>query len=536
MTPCCNVAWRLLVGCAFAAALVFLLAAGQRVFYPHELEWMEGAMVDHSARVADGLPLYCAPGPEHVPFLYAPLMFWLGGLSMKLGLPGLLALRLVATAATIGTTMLIGHWVRRETGKSVPGLVAMGVFLGGYGWLAWWYDLARNDTLFVLPCLGAAYVLRYGTSRRWLLAAALATTAVLAKQSALMWLPAIGIGALCHDWRTALRFGAATLAGIAAVFALMHWTSDGWSTFFLFEMPRHHGWNGERKLLFWTEDLRPMWPLTALGLLGFVLQWRAGNRREALSLAAVGSGGLVTSWFSRLHVGGFDNVILYGFAGACVLGPAAAAAANTRRLQLAVPLLLLVQFVSLGLAATRPSGDDGCWPRTTRYPMLPSPAHRRAHEELLAFVKSQAGPVWIPDHGDISAQAGKGRFAHGQAIFDLLQLLPRLPDGMFDLGSLRDPKKLAHLSERAQQALADLLERSDQALREKRFAAIVIDSLDAGAFEALFVAGLAGADGQRGNDDDPYVRLSDPLLTEPRAINGLSGREVHSPYALVRRR
>jgi hypothetical protein len=238
MTPFCNVAWRLLVGCAFAAALVFLLAAGQRVFYPHELEWMEGAMVDHSARVADGLPLYCAPGPEHVPFLYAPLMFWLGGLSMKLGLPGLLALRLVATAATIGTTMLIGHWVRRETGKSVPGLVAMGMFLGGYGWLAWWYDLARNDTLFVLPCLGAAYVLRHGTKRRWLLAAALATTAVLAKQSALMWLPAIGIGALCHDWRNALRFGAATLAGIAAVFALMHWTSDGWSTFFLFEMPR----------------------------------------------------------------------------------------------------------------------------------------------------------------------------------------------------------------------------------------------------------------------------------------------------------
>jgi hypothetical protein len=267
-----------------------------------------------------------------------------------------------------------------------------------------------------------------------------------------------------------------------------------------------------------------------------VLQWRGGNRREALFLAAVGSGGLVTSWFSRLHVGGFDNVILYGFAGACVLGPAAVAAANTRRLQLAVPLLLLVQFVSLGLAATRPSADDGCWPRTTRYPMLPSPAHRRAHEELLAFVKSQAGPVWIPDHGDISAQAGKGRFAHGQAIFDLLQLLPRSPDGFFDLPSLRDPKKLAHLSERAQQALADLLERSDRALREKRFAAIVIDALDAGAFEALFVAGLAGADGQRGNDDDPYVRLPGELLTEPRAINGLSGRDVHSPYALVRRR
>jgi hypothetical protein len=471
-----------------------------------------------------------------VPFLYAPLMFWLGGFAMKLGLPGLLALRLVATASTIGCAMLIGHWVRRETGKLLPGLVAIGVFLGGYGWLAWWYDLARNDTLFVLPCLGAAYVLRHGTSRRWLLAAALATTAVLAKQSALMWLPAIGIGALCHDWRNALRFGAATLAGILAVTALMHWTSDGWSTFFLFEMPRHHGWNGERKLLFWTEDLLPMWPLVVLGLLGFVLQWRAGRRGDALFLAAVGSGGLMTSWVSRLHVGGFDNVILYGFAGACVLGPAAAAAATTRGLQVAVPLLLLVQFGSLGLAATRSSSEDGCWPRTTRHTMLPSPAHRRAHEELLAFVKSQPGLVWIPDHGDIGAQAGKGRFAHGQAIFDLLQLLPRQTDGMLDLAALRDRNKIAHLSERAQRAVTGLVDRSDQALREQRFAAIVIDAIDAAAFEHLFFAALAGADGQRGTGDDPYVRLQAPLLTEPQAINALSGREVHSPHALVPRR
>ncbi|HZN40289.1 MAG TPA: hypothetical protein VFD82_15895 [Planctomycetota bacterium] len=536
MTPFSHVAWRLLLGCAFAAALVFLLVAGQRIFYPHELEWMEGAMVDHSARVADGLPLYCAPGPEHVPFLYAPLMFWLGGFAMKLGLPGLLALRLVATAATAGTTMIIGHWVRRETGKLLPGLVAMGVFLGGYGWFAWWYDLARNDTLFVLPCLCTAYVLRHGTSRRWLPAAVLATTAVLAKQSALMWLPAILIGALCHDWRNALRFGAATLGGIAAATGLMHWASDGWSTFFLFEMPRHHGWNGERKLLFWTEDLRPMWPLVALGLLGFVLQWRAGQRREALFLAAVGCGGVVTSWFSRLHVGGFDNVLLYGFAGACVLGPAAAAAANTRWLQVSVPFLLLVQFVSLGLAATRPSSENGRWPRTTRYPMLPSPAHRRAHEELLAFVKSQPGPVWIPGHGGISGQAGKGTSAHGQAIFDLMQLLPRKPDGTFDLATLDDRSKLAHLSERARRALASLLDGTAVALREKRFAAIVVDSVGAHAFEALFNAGLAGADGQRGTADDPYVRLPGPLLTEPRAISPLFGYEVHSPYALVPRR
>ena len=60
------------------------------------------------------------------------------------------------------------HWVKRETGKVLPGLVAIGLFFAGYGWLAWWYDLARNDTLFVFLCLATSYQLRYGGNWRWL--------------------------------------------------------------------------------------------------------------------------------------------------------------------------------------------------------------------------------------------------------------------------------------------------------------------------------------------------------------------------------
>ncbi len=55
-----------------------------------------------ASRVADGLPLYCEPQAEHVPFLYAPLLFWLGGLSMKFGLDGIVALRLIATCSKEG--------------------------------------------------------------------------------------------------------------------------------------------------------------------------------------------------------------------------------------------------------------------------------------------------------------------------------------------------------------------------------------------------------------------------------------------------
>src|SRR5690606_3505396 len=134
---------------AAAAALTFVWLGGQRIVYPHELEWMEGAMVDHAGRIADGAPLYCAPGPEHVPFLYAPLSFWLGGALMAAGVDGLFALRSRATPCPLGAAVLTGHGVGHAGGCVVPGLVASGLFLAGYGCLVFCYDPARKDGLFV---------------------------------------------------------------------------------------------------------------------------------------------------------------------------------------------------------------------------------------------------------------------------------------------------------------------------------------------------------------------------------------------------
>lgn len=518
--------WCLALACGAAAVLLFAFGVSQRVGYPHELEWMEGALADHAWRVANGLPLYCAPTAEHVPFLYAPLLFWLGGLGIRLGCDEILALRLVAIAFTVGSAMLVGHWVRSACGRVVPGLVASGLFVAGYGWLAWWYDLARNDTLFVFFCLATGYQLQRGAARRWLWAALLATLALLAKQSAVMWLPAIAVGAACLDWRTALRFAATAALGSAAVLGVMHWSSDGWSTFFLFEMPRHHGIVGENKLGFWVRDVVPITPLLALGLTGFVAQWRAGAWREALFLAAFGSGALATSWLSRMHVGGFDNVLMYGFAGACVLGPIAAARASGA-LRVVAVLLVLAQFAWLG---------EQAWQRGSAT-LLPSPAHRQAHDELRSWVAAQPGPVWIPGHGAISTRAGKGTGAHGQAIFDLMQLLPKLPNGMLDLPSLSAPERLVHLSLRARQALGGFMASVSKELGDRHFAAILADSFSGvDAFAHLFQAALVGADGIVGTDDDPYVRAPGPVVRDGAALKPLLGYDVRSPYALLPRR
>jgi hypothetical protein len=240
-------------------------------------------------------------------------------------------------------------------------------------------------------------------------------------------------------------------------------------------------------------------------------------------MAAVGSGGLVTSWLSRLHVGGFDNVMIYGFAAACVLAPAAC----VRRWHAGVPALLLAQFVVFaGFAVVRAPG------RTA----LPSEAHRRAHADLAAWVAARPGDVLIPAHGAISARAGKRPGAHGQAIFDLLQVLPKLPTGMLDVGVLMDPTRLATLPGKAPAALASFRDSVVDALQDQRYAAIVLDQQIGSAFELLFALGLAGPDGLPGTDDDLYRRRDEPLLREPAALCPLVGYEVHSPYVLEARR
>lgn len=512
--------WHVLVAASAIAVAWFGYLVSQRIGYPFELEWMEGALADHALRVSRGEPIYCPPTPEHVPFLYAPLLFWLGGGGIALGLDGILALRLVALASSLGVAALIGHWVKKETDHVLPGLVAVGVFLAGYGWLYWWYDLARNDSPFLLSMLLCAYALRHGGRHGWWVAALLAMVAVLAKQSAAMWLPAVGVGALILDWRKGVKFGFAGVGAIVLALGVMHLSSEGWSTFYLFEMPTYHGSVEENKLGFWTRDLWPMLPLVVAGIIGFVSDCRAGRGRAALFLAAVGSGGLVTSWLSRIHVGGFDNVLLYGFAGACVLGPIAAA-----RLRF-LPWLLVVQFVFLFVFAFAPSRVRDS---------MPSDAHRKAHEELFEFVSSQPRDVFLPGHGYITSRAGKPTSAHGQAIFDLMQTLPYTPSGDLDVNVLADEARLQQLTPKVRDALVSYRDGMYQAMATKHYSAIVLDEQIGGAFLAMFAFAIVGPDGRQNTPDDPYRRRPGQLLSNPPALSPPVGFTVHSPFVLEAR-
>jgi len=510
--------WLLLAILSVAAITGVLVIAALRDGYPFELEWMEGATLDHVLRVRHGLDLYTAPGPDHVAFLYTPLLYYLGALLSSVVGEGFLALRLTGLLATAGCALLLARTAGRLGGTRTAGLLAAGLFAAGYGYLRSWYDLGRNDTLFLCLLLWTAHLLHTGGTRRVLAASVTAALAVLAKQTALIWLPALAASALVVDWRRGLRFLAAATTAISALLFGYHLATDGWFTFFVFEMPRGHAIQADRKLGFFTDDLVPMLPLLLLASGLCVLIWRRREWRTAVALAAFAGGGLLTSYLSRLHAGGFDNVMMYGFAACCALAPAAVTTARGQFTRIAGLLLLLVEFALLVFDVRavyqheRPAllFDPRQW--------LPTAAHRQASEELVAFLRAEPGEVFVLAHGALAARAGKPPSAHAQAIFDLLQVLP---DN--DLTVLIDPNKQGRMSPRALLAVSTFYRQFTEALQARRWSAIVLDAqFGVGdAFEQLFAIGLTG-----------YRRREGSPIHEPAALQPPIGMPTHSPYVL----
>jgi hypothetical protein len=242
-----------------------------------------------------------------------------------------------------------------------------------------------------------------------------------------------------------------------------------------------------------------------------VQRWRGtagGPRpREALWLAAFGGGALLCSYLSRLHVGGFDNVLVYAFAGGCILGPLAAHGARGR-LAMPAAVLLAVQFALLVVdpRATfqRERPSIAYDPRRC----VPTAGHRRASEQYLAALRAERGPVFAPFHGYLPSLAGKNTTVHGQAFFDLWQRLQR-------------DARAGQFSPRARLAYDAFLPAMQAAASTKRWAAIYLDEPAGVGFESAFGHMLAG-----------YRRRPGSPIEVPRQLQPIVGMITHSPYVL----
>ncbi|MEE9295857.1 MAG: glycosyltransferase family 39 protein [Phycisphaerae bacterium] len=398
--------------------LTYLVLAYTRIPYPFELEWMEGGVLDHVNRILAGRKLYVAPSLEFVPFIYTPLYFYVSAIVSSVCGPGLPPLRMVSLMASLGCFLIIYLFVRRETNSAFAGGLSCSLFVATFRECGAWFDLARNDSLFLLFSLSALYVLRFGTHlRSFVISGILFFIAFLTKQTALI----IVLPLILYCALTRLRYAMAllcTVGGLVVASTLvLDWVHDGWYSFYVFDLPQQHPIVGDMIIKFWTQDL--LGPLAiSCAMSGFYL-WLQASRRATnnllfYSLAAVGMVG--GAWMSRLHQGGHLNNLFPAYAMICIL------------FGLAIHELL-------GLVKSRRSASQSLGPGHVfaicimqyacllynPFSLCPSVDDLEAGRRLVARIKGIDGDVFIPCHPYLASAVNKGTFAHQMAILDIFK-------------------------------------------------------------------------------------------------------------------
>ena len=426
MLPSCRWSSRLsavlrllvLVGSVIYIAVYAILVCF-RLRYPFELEWLEGASVDHVRIILAGGPLYAKPSLDFIPLTYTPGYFYLAAaLSRMIGV-GFLPLRLISVVSSVALLAVTARLAARETGDVQAGILAAGLFAGMFGWTHGWLDLARTDSLFLLLAMLAVYVLRWNSSPAAMIGAGvLISLSFLTKQTGLII--AVPLAAWCafQGWRAFISFAGTVFVIVAGSSLLLDRVFNGWYLYYLFTVPSQHPVAIQSIVGFWRYDFVGPMPV-AVAVSCVYLTWRLwlAEWRVAGFYAATAAGFVGGAYVSRLHSLSFINVLLPAYlVGALVFaiavhdGPRRLARqwtpASQRRLTLALYALCLLQLIRVSY-----------WPPS----LVPGAQDLDTGRQLVHRIAEMPGDVFVLDHGYLPALAGKNMHAHAAVIADVIR-------------------------------------------------------------------------------------------------------------------
>jgi len=318
----------LLVGRALLLALSAWLVVSfawvvvQRFRFPVEVEWMGGSILDHVERVRRGESPYVAPSARFIPFLYPPLYYWVSAAVSRVT-SVFVACRVVSLVATLANAGFVYALARRFGASRFWSAVGVGLFFGAYSLTGFWYDIERCDSLATTLWLAGAYAwARFEKRGGAAIAGAIFAFAFLAKQQSisLVFWPALAL-AVTRQWRTLARFAAGAAIGAVPPIALA--VKNPWFYRYCVEYPSHHGVDPDLITGLLSDDFGKgflLFGVTVIVLAVWAARvWR--ERRdgsESLAAGAILFGAFVSAAASRLHVGGWSNVLIGWVAFACV--------------------------------------------------------------------------------------------------------------------------------------------------------------------------------------------------------------------------
>ena len=423
----------LLLGGAILYLVVYIVIACKRMNYPYELDWMEGAFVDHVKRILAGKQLYVEPSLEFTPYFYTPLYFYISaGVAKILGI-GFLPLRLVSFVSSIGCFGLIFQFVRRETKSIFCAILSAGFYAATFKISGTWFDLARLDSLFLFFVLASIYLLRFRRDARAIVFAALLMfLAFLTKQSGLLIALSLSVyGFLVYDRWSRFLFPVTFLLMLGISTAILNWISDGWYYYYVFDLPTQHRIVKSMIWGFWRYDI--LVPLAiALGLsLAFLIYQFSKDKTDGFIFFALLFIGMIgSSWLSRMHSGSWVNVLFPAYAAmALFFGLGLQGLLSEHLYFSAAPQLqssrdennpvlerkftglffLIISIFQFLLLLYKP----------TAY--IPTRADAEAGDAFVRLLKDIKGELFISYPGFLPTLAGKSYYSDGGAIGDIFR-------------------------------------------------------------------------------------------------------------------
>lgn len=394
-----------------AVALVFVglyaYTSVQRLTFPFDLEWEEGAFVDHVQRLVQHQALYVPPTLDFIPFVYTPGYYYVSALAAMVGGVNVVTLRLMSILCSFAAFAVLTAFAHRERGSWREGITVAGLFAATYVIGGAWFDVARVDSLFLLLTFGALYLVRFGDTTAALVGAGLmGAAAVLTKQVALILAPILLLYPLLRLGKRGVIPGAVFVASVATAIVAFEWLNDGWFLYYTFRTLTHtQAVFVNRLASFWTTDLFLAFPIgTVLGLAWCVAARRFASFEEWTFYLVAGVAFLVSTWETRIHPGAWVNTMLPAYAFLAIAATRAAAVLDARAHGLG-KALVIAQMLLLVYQPGRyiPSADD-----------------REAAGRLVDYLRTVPGEVLMLDHGYFPSLAGKRTHAHEMAVRDVL--------------------------------------------------------------------------------------------------------------------
>lgn len=422
--------------------ILYMYIAGQRIGLPFDVEWAEGAAVNQVNQILSGNALYLKPTIHFSPLVYTPLYYYVSSAVAVFTNDVLFSLRLVSVVSSLGSVAIIFWLVKKETGNSFAGWLSGILFLSCFEISSGFYDLARVDSFYILiTLLVLAAVLAAKRKASLGVSGILFAVAFFTKQSALIVFFPLVIYFLFFDFKRSWIFLAVAVIGIGIPLLLINANSNGWFGYYIFMLPKEHGYSILDAVNFWVGDtLRPLGIAMGFLVLNFLTksildrndskQGKDATPKETtfksiqakIELAKSNTdiiyllfviGAFLAAWITRSSNGGGSNntmsayaalAIIFGLGYDLALEKAKKANLDAATTHVFISILVIIQLASLTY---------------NPFNYIPNKTDREANLVLLEVIEETPGEVLIPYRSHLPDLVNKETYIHVVNLFEI---------------------------------------------------------------------------------------------------------------------